>query len=304
MVTGRHKQHSTRTASAVSVLTSQERCELVAVQPFVSPVRRARHRLRTRVSEYPALYLSFARHKYPGPSPEVISSDTELVIDGYTRSATTFGVYAFQLCQQKPVRLAHHLHAPAQLIAAARSGIPALLLIREPQGAILSQLIREPGVTLPDALVAYSRFYACLVPYLDSFVIGEFEQVTSDFGAVIRRLNERFGTSFAEFAHTDVSARECFELIKHRGTLSKVLLGFESGVVTKDEMRRELQTLARQQKRAEGKEAWIPSEDRIRSKAALHAQWLQPGLARMRHRAEDVYQEFRAASRLPAEPVV
>jgi len=50
-------------------------------------VRRARHRLRTRVSEYPRLYLPFARHKYPGPSPEVISAETELVIDGYTRSA-------------------------------------------------------------------------------------------------------------------------------------------------------------------------------------------------------------------------
>jgi hypothetical protein len=274
----------------------------MAIQPLVSTVRRARHRLRARVSVHPALYLPFARHKYPGPSPAVISSGTELVIDGYTRSATTFAVYAFQLCQQRPVRLAHHLHAPAQLIAAARSGIPALLLIREPQGAILSQLIREPGVTLPDALAAYSRFYACLVPYLDSFVIGEFEHVTNDFGTVIRRLNERFGTSFAEFVHTDVSTRECFELIKHRGTLSKTLLGFESGVVTQDRMRRELQTLARQEKRSDGKEAWIPSEDRTRSKAVLRAQWLQPGLARMRHRAETVYEEFRAASRPSAGP--
>jgi hypothetical protein len=275
----------------------------MATQPFASPVRRSRHWLRTRYSEHPALYLPFAQRKYPGPSPEVISSSTELVIDGYTRSATTFAVYAFQLSQKEPVRLAHHLHAPAQLIAAARRGVPALLLIREPEGAILSQVIREPGVTVPGALVAYSRFYTCLAQYLDSFVIGEFEQVTTDFGAVIRRLNERFGTGFAEFVHTDANSSECFELIKHRGTLSKILLGFESGVVTKDQMRRELQTLARQEKRADGKEAWIPSDDRIRSKAALRAQWLQPGLARMRDRAEAVYAEFRAASRLPAEPV-
>ena len=62
--------------------------------------RRARHRVRTRVSEYPGLYLPFARHKYPGPSPEVISSVTEFVIDGYTRSASTFAVYALQLAQR------------------------------------------------------------------------------------------------------------------------------------------------------------------------------------------------------------
>ena len=103
----------------------------------VSFASRARHRLRTRVAEYPSLYLPFARRKYPGPSPEVISPETELVIDGFTRSATTFAVYALQLSQERPVRLAHHLHAPAQLIEAARRGVPALVLIREPRGAIL-----------------------------------------------------------------------------------------------------------------------------------------------------------------------
>jgi hypothetical protein len=275
----------------------------VATDSHVSPVRRVRHRLRAHVSEHPVLYLPFARHKYPGPSPEVISSQTRLVIDGYTRSATTFAVYAFQLAQDTPVRLAHHLHAPAQLIAAARSGIPALVLIREPQGAVLSQVIREPGVTLPGALISYRRFYTSLIPYLDSFVIGEFEQVTHDFGAVTRRLNQRFGTSFAEFVHTEASKRECFELIKHRGTLSPTLLGFESGVVSQEGMRRGLQDLERQENRADGKEAWIPSQDRVRSKAALRAHWDHPDLASLRHRAEAVYREFRKASQLPAEPV-
>jgi hypothetical protein len=146
--------------------------------------RRARHRLRTRVSELPGLYLPFARHKYPGPSPEVISSATEFVIDGYTRSASTFAVYALQLAQPTPVRLAHHLHAPAQLVEAARAGVPALAVIREPQGAILSQLIREPDVALRDALVAYARFYERLLPYRDRFVVADFEEVTKDFGAV------------------------------------------------------------------------------------------------------------------------
>ena len=145
-----------------------------------------------------------------GPHPEVIGPQTELVIDGYTRSASTFAVYAFQLCQDEPVRLAHHLHAPAQLIAAARRGIPALLLIREPQGAILSQLIQEPEVALRDALVAYFRFHD--PDALPAVFVAEFEQVTHDFRSVIRRLNTRFGTNFTEFAHTDATMHECFEL--------------------------------------------------------------------------------------------
>jgi hypothetical protein len=258
---------------------------MMSAQP-VSTVRRARHVLRTRVSEHPALYLPFARRKYPGPSPEVISRQTELVIDGYTRSATTFAVYAFQLSQHRPVRLAHHLHAPAQLIEAARSGVPALVLIREPKGAILSQLIREPDVAMRDALVAYARFYSCLLPYRDRFVVGDFEEVTHDFGSVVRRVNTRFGTSFVEFAHTD--------LIEHRGTLSKTLLGFESGVVSLSELRQEQEGSLREQRLLDAKEAWVPSADRERSKRELHGRWSQPHLARARDRAQAVYKTFLA----------
>jgi hypothetical protein len=77
-----------------------------------------------------------------------------------------------------------------------------------PEGAILSELLYD-NVTLPDALDAYSEFSTCLLPYLDSSVIGEFGQVTHDFGAVIRQVNVRFATSFAEFTYTDETTREC-----------------------------------------------------------------------------------------------
>jgi hypothetical protein len=265
----------------------------MATQAQVTLARRARHRLRTRVSETPALYLPFARRKYPGPSPEVISGATELVIDGYTRSASTFAVYALQTAQPTPVRLAHHLHAPAQLIAAARAGVPALAVIREPQGAILSQLIREPDVMLRDAMVAYARFYERLLPYRDRLVVADFEEVTKDFGAVIRRINIRFGTSLSEFEASEPNVRHCFELIKLRSTLSPVLLGFESGTVTADALRPELAAIARS--RGPTPEAWIPSRDREGSKAALRAQWVRPNLARLRERTQRVYEEFRRA---------
>jgi hypothetical protein len=257
----------------------------------VSPYRRARHRLRTYASEHPLGYLAFARRKYTGHNVEVIGPRTELVIDGFTRSATTFAVYAFQLSQDRPIRLAHHLHAPAQLIEAARHRIPAVALIRKPQGAILSQLIREPDVTLRGALFAYSRFYEHLMPYRKSFVIGEFRQVTQEFGAVIRQLNERFGTNFAEFEHSDANVRECFELCELRATLYPGLLGFESGLVTRDQLRREL-PFARSAALADEREAWFPSAQRKCAKEALRDQWLQPSLAQLRDRAEGVYQEF------------
>jgi hypothetical protein len=269
--------------------------EPVSTATVISPARRMRHRARTVVFAYPVVYLPFARRKYRGPSPAVIGPETDLVIDGYFRSANTFAVYAFQLSQERPVRLAHHLHAPAQLIMAARSGIPALLLLRQPRDAILSELLYD-NVALPDALVAYSRFYTSLLRYLDSFVVGEFTQVTSDFGAVIRRLNARFGTSFGEFRHCEATARQCLALVGQRGSMSDVLFGFESGVITREHLRRELPALERKPQPPELRNAWIPSQERSRAKAALLEQWLSPGLARLRDKAQFVYEQVRSAS--------
>jgi hypothetical protein len=257
-----------------------------------SAYRRARHRLRTYVSEHPPGYLAFARHKYPNHNVEVIGPGTELVIDGFTRSATTFAVYAFQLSQYRPVCLAHHLHAPAQLIVAARRGIPALALIREPQGAILSQLIREPDVALRDALVAYARFYEHLLPSRGSFAVGEFHQVTHDFAAVVQQLNARFGTHFAEFVPSEANLHEVSELCQLRGTMSRAVLAFESGLVTRDQLRAELRATGAAP--AQEQDAWIPSADRDLAKAALRDQWLQPSLARLRGRAQQAYQAFVA----------
>lgn len=276
----------------MSVTAGSKRKSHLSVLPSVSPVHRLRHALRTRISEHPALYLPFARRKYPGPSPEVIGAETELVIDGYTRSASTFAVYALQLAQDRPVRIAHHLHAPAQLIAAARMGVPALVLIREPEGTILSQLVREPDVALQDALVAYARFYSCLLPYRSSYVVADFDEVTRDFGAVTRRLNERFGTSFAEFVHTEANMRECFDLIQERPTLSRTLLAFESGTVTLSELRHARQHAVRPPGPLGSTDVWVPSTERARSKAALRERWLQPGLSEQRTRAATVYRRF------------
>jgi hypothetical protein len=265
-----------------------------AEQSSISPLRRARHRIRTKLFEYPAVYMPIARAKYRGHSPQVLNARTELVIEGYFRSANTFSVHAFQLSQDKPVQLAHHLHAPAQLIVAARRHIPVLLLIREPEGAILSELLYD-DVALPDALEAYARFYTALLPYLDSFVIGEFEQVTNDFGSVIRQLNKRFGTSFNEFEHTDATARECFDLMNYRGTLSEVVYSFESGVISLQELRRQLPDLARQPQQEHFRQAWVPSDDRKSRRPALREQYLAPGMSELRARAESVYRQVLAA---------
>lgn len=175
---------------------------------------RLRYGARTLLSVYPSVYLPFARRKYG--SEGVVDSQTEVVIEGFQRSGNTFAVIGFQLAQGRPTRVAHHLHAAAQVVAAARMGIPTLVLIRDPAESATSHMLREPCITGRQALSNWIRFYERVLPYRDRFVVAEFGAVTTDLGAVIRRLNERFRTVFAEFEHTEANVARCFELIEQR----------------------------------------------------------------------------------------
>jgi hypothetical protein len=60
----------------------------------------------------------------------------------------------------------------------------------------------------------YTRFYDRLMPYRDRFVIGEFGEVTSDFGAVVRRMNDKFGTDYGCFEHNDANVQKTFQYSK------------------------------------------------------------------------------------------
>jgi hypothetical protein len=165
----------------------------------------------TIAAEHPALALPAARWTGHGV---VLDGRTDIVIEGYPRSANGFAVAAFSLTQPRPVRVAHHTHAPGHVIAAVRRGVPALVLARDPDDAVAEWVGVKPFLSARQALRAYVRFYEPLLPYRDRFVVGTFDQVNADFGSVIHRVNERFGTRFREFQHTEESLRKAAEEIE------------------------------------------------------------------------------------------
>jgi len=179
-------------------------------------ITRARYSFRSVISTIPTAYLPIARRKYGRTDSRVLAEDSQLVIEGFQRSGNTFAYYAFELAQPTPVKVAHHLHAAGQVVAGARRHLPVLLLVREPHDAIVSHLVREPTVTVKQAISHWVRFHRAVLPYRDRFTVGEFTEVTTDFGSVTRRLNERFRTSFGEFEHTKENVARCFELIEAR----------------------------------------------------------------------------------------
>ena len=178
-------------------------------------------------------YIRLARHRR---SQNTIAADTQLVIDGFMRTASTYAVVAFQLAQ--PRTGAHHLHAPAHLIAAARAG-PAMMTVREPSATCVSTAIRLPDIGMEAVLRAYVRFYRTLAPWRDRFVVAPFDRVTADLGAVVCEVNERFGTDFVPPPGTDQARHDAFALIDDRArrpSWDAVIGRFLSGYATRDEI--------------------------------------------------------------------
>jgi hypothetical protein len=236
---------------------------------------RARWEARTIAGRYPTLYLPSIRRRYrPGQFQIPLRPETELVIDGFMRSGTTFAFTAFEQAQPRKVAVAHHAHAPAQIVGAVRQGTPVLLLIRAPEDSVLSLAVRLPYVTLTQGLRSYARFYEPLLPYRDQVVVGTFDEATADLGGLIRRVNERFGTDFVPFEHTESNLTAVVALI--------------------DEGDRREFGPGEEFERKVGR----PSAARDRMKNALRAAYRDPGLAGLRARVERAYEAFtRPAAR-------
>jgi hypothetical protein len=150
--------------------------------------------LRTLAGRSPLLTRILLRR-----SGEVVTSETEICIEGFPRSGNTFAVIAFQQAQSRTVSIAHHVHAPGSALIAVRMGKPALILIRSPQEAVLSMVIRYPHLSIRQVLRGYVRFYLPLWRVRDRLVVGRFKDVVGDLGGVIREVDERFDVDFEPF---------------------------------------------------------------------------------------------------------
>src|SRR3712207_2475410 len=106
-------------------------------------------------------------------------------------------------------RIAHHLHVPAQVVQAARWQIPTLVLIRKPRDAVLSFALWDP-ISVDQALRYYRSFYETVEKCRDAYVLGPFEEITEDFGQVIQRINDKFGTTFSLFRHDEENVSKVF----------------------------------------------------------------------------------------------
>jgi hypothetical protein len=207
----------------------------------------------------------------PGQFLAPIRAETEIVIEGFPRSGNTFVVAAFHQAQRPlDVKIAHHAHVPAQLIEAVRRSVPALALVREPEEAVLSFVVREPGLGVRQVLRGYVRFHEPLLALRRGVVVATLDQATSDLGPVVQRVNRRFGTTFVPFQHTPENVARVMAMIE-RGDLNT----FGSAAMAE---------------RGGGR----PSGTREPLKDALRTEYRSGSLAGLRRRAERAYATLAA----------
>lgn len=214
------------------------------------------------------------RLEHPDLHRRVVRPGDDVVIEGYPRSANTFATYAFEQAQGRKLKMGNHFHSPAQFHLAARYGVPAMLVIRQPRDAALSYMVFSPGMSASDALRRYIGFHKPLIGIADRFIVAPFEEITSDFDCSIDRLNRKFSTAFNPFDHTKARAQDLLTRIDaerdSRAGGHPELLG---------------NTLAKS----------VPSEEKKAARRAREQEIDHPALARLRDEAEDLYRGLSGA---------
>jgi hypothetical protein len=248
--------------------------------------RRALRAARRALSDDP-VFLPIVLRATPQGTSRRITARTQLVIEGFPRSGNTFAFFALKHAERLAVagaapagrarteaEVSSHVHTVSQVRAATRRQVPTLVVVRRPVDVITSLLIAAPHVRFTSALEEYIRHHRRLLALRDHFVVGTFDQVTTDFGAVTARVNERFGTAFACFEPTAEHTDAVFAAIEEN---HRILHGGTENVVPR------------------------PSTLRRAEKEWLLEQLAAPRYERLLADADDVFAEYETAAGTPPE---
>ena len=166
------------------------------------------------IGQYPSLYKSWCQLFRPDALKRFVSAQTDIVIEGFPRSGNTFAVAAFIISQTKVPNIARHTHKVMQIKKAAELNIPTIVLIRQPEDAVISLTIRHPYISLKQGLKTYVKFYSGVRPYKAKYILAKFEDVTSDYGQIIQQVNQKFQTNFQLFNHNTEQKELAFQFVE------------------------------------------------------------------------------------------
>lgn len=229
--------------------------------------RRTLRTIRERLGDDPA-FLPVVLRATPLGTSRRLDERTRAVIEGFPRSGNTFAFFALKHAEAqrgRDLEIASHVHTPSQVKLAVHLHLPTLLVIRTPLDAVVSLLIAAPHVRFESAINEWIHHHEELLPYRDGFVTGSFPEVTTDFGAVTAKVNERFATDLACYVPSPDNDEAVFAAIERN---HQELHGGTENVVPR------------------------PSELRRAEKAWLLEQLAAPRYAALLEHAQGVYETY------------
>lgn len=143
---------------------------------------------------------------------QLAERDTELVIEGFPRSANTFSEVALLVSQGPDFKVAHHGHYPVHVKHALALGKPCVVLIREPASAIASLIDLGTPDDIGQLCDRYFFYYNYVLTIMDKVLIWDFEAVTENFPAQIETLNQRFAMRLNVPPAKEVSQHEIYSI--------------------------------------------------------------------------------------------
>jgi hypothetical protein len=157
----------------------------------------------------PFIYAVKSKYLLNRERDRTVTNKTELVLEGYPRSANSFMSSIFHNCSN--LILSDHTHYASNVILGLRKKKNIIVLIREPKEAVLSLVslyiqsqVRDYGYSIDEikdkdisalinvSIKRYERFYTILVKY-DAVIFLPFDQITKKTHKVIEFLNNSFG---------------------------------------------------------------------------------------------------------------
>lgn len=187
---------------------------------------RATVKRRQILEKYPSLYINIIRLRHlvfnTNFFNSIVNANTDIVIEGFPRSANSYAVEAFKNTQPYHVNIATHVHSSAHIIQSVRLNKPTLVLIRKPSAAIPSfkALMIEYNPQKKDIILAdspdylinyYIDFYEALLPFKKKFVIATFDDVIKSFGSIVDKINTKYGTSFCSLNPDKKTSQKIFD---------------------------------------------------------------------------------------------
>lgn len=159
-----------------------------------------KRQIRSFLVRRPTLYyLSyFIRHRFFHDN--IVTKDTQLVVEAPPRSANTFCVHGLQFVNNDKLVIAHHLHRPVQTIYGVKNNIPCVVIIRNPIDCCISMAIYFSYSNLKSSLERYIDFYTPLLPYKERILFVSFEDTTKNLPIVIKKINEYHNMDLLNFS--------------------------------------------------------------------------------------------------------